>query len=108
MSVNFCAILGFGYIIPMEQKLQMEENAGENWEDIREHFYYINSCDENTDVLLGKYIVKTDYHTPVLENLDKFDSAEFSDIMTEIFEICDTSPEIMCQEPKLHLILDVG
>lgn len=108
MGVDFCASLGFGYIISMEQRLQMEENAGENWGDIEEYFYYIHSCDENTDVLLGEYIIKTDYHTSVLESLDKFDSAEFSDIMTEIFEICDTSPEIMCQEPKLHLILNVG
>ena len=104
MSVDACAYIGFGWIIDRYQKDQMEETAGDSWEDFEECFSWINSYDENSKIFLGESVGGTETYMPILESLNGFNLEEFVEKYEELFAVCGADASLLTQEPKLYLI----
>ena len=60
MSVDITAYIGVGWVIPQEKYEQMMEAAGDNQEEVRDYFRYINNYSNVGDVFLGEFLVAAD------------------------------------------------
>lgn len=104
MSVDVCAYMGFGWIIDRNQMYQMEEIAGDQWDDFEDCFRWINSYDEHSKIFLGECLGGTDTYIPILESLNNFNLEEFVEKYEKLFEVCGADVELLAVEPKLYLI----
>lgn len=106
MSVDITAKIGIGWIISQEKRNEMEENAGDQWDDFGNHFRYINNYGDS-DTFFGKVLKCVDcgdweYIGDLGQNID---FNRFSDTMTEILHICgqDICPDGEWANPQLIL-----
>lgn len=104
MSVDARAYIGFGWIIDQNQKNQMEEAAGDLWDEFESCFSYINSYDGNSKIFLGDYLDGTETYMPILESLNGFDIEKFVEKYEKLFAVCGADVELLAAEPKLYLI----
>ena len=104
MSVDACAYIGFGWIIDRNQKDQMEEAAGDSWDDFESCFSWINSYDEDSEIFLGECLGGTETYMPILDSLNGFDLEKFVEKYEELFAVCGADVELLAVEPKLYLI----
>ena len=113
MSVDRCAVIGFGWLITNEEYEKMYEYVGDdNWYNVADEFMWVDAYDEQSDKFLGYTFDNIpegcarslneilDYITAVVNHDD------FIEHYTKVLEYCGQKIEFdnKWSEPKLYLI----